>query len=137
MNCSELLFSPAARELYEAVKALPIVDYHCHLSPREIWEDRPFSDLGEIWLGGDHYKWRLMRQAGVPERQITGPSDWRGKFLQYARALDQAPGHPLADWSNRELSLFFGIDTRLTARNAADVYEAAGAVIRREKLSPR
>lgn len=137
MNCSELLFSPTARELYEAVKALPIVDYHCHLSPREIWEDRPFSDLGEIWLGGDHYKWRLMRQAGVPERQITGSSDWRGKFLQYARALDQAPGHPLADWSNRELSLFFGIDTRLTARNAADVYEAAGAVIRREKLSPR
>ena len=74
------LKSGTAKRLYEAVRALPIVDYHCHLSPKEILEDEVFTDIAQVWLGGDHYKWRLMRACGVPERLITGEGPAREKF---------------------------------------------------------
>ena len=66
-----LLPNDTARELFQQVKDLPILDYHCHINPREIWEDRRFENITQVWLGGDHYKWRLMRQNGVPEEEIT------------------------------------------------------------------
>lgn len=108
-----LLPSPAARQLYDTIKDYPIYDYHCHLSPREILEDRPFGNIGELWLAGDHYKWRLMRAAGVPEQLITGEAGWRDKFFAYAKAVELAAGNPLYHWTQMELSRYFGIETPL------------------------
>lgn len=95
MTDSYLLKIAEAREIYSKIKNLPIIDYHCHLSPKEIFEDKPFNNIGEMWLGGDHYKWRLMRTAGIDERYITGNTDWREKFIKYAAALELAAGNPL------------------------------------------
>ena len=80
-----LLKTKYAERLYGEVKDLPIIDYHCHLSPKEIYEDRQFGNIGEMWLSGDHYKWRLMRAYGIDERYITGDADYREKFLAFAR----------------------------------------------------
>ncbi len=132
-----LLSSPTAHKLYDSVKDLPIVDYHCHLSPKEIWEDRPFDNIGAIWLGGDHYKWRLMRTAGIPETYITGNASWYDKFCHYAQALELAANHPLYHWSHMELSQFFGIHTPIGKDTAEDIWKEANRVIETEKLSPR
>ena len=132
-----LLPSPAARQLYDTIKDYPIYDYHCHLSPREILEDRPFGNIGELWLAGDHYKWRLMRAAGVPEQLITGEAGWRDKFFAYAKAVELAAGNPLYHWTQMELSRYFGIETPLGRGTAPAVWEEANRVIREEGLSPR
>lgn len=137
MNAGYLLNTAVARTLYEEVAALPIYDYHCHLSPQEIYEDSPFSNIGELWLSGDHYKWRLMRAAGVDEKLITGDASWRDKFLAYAEAAQYAAGNPLYHWNGMELSLYFGIDTPLTAKSAPDIWERANRIIAEQELSPR
>ena len=95
MNNSYLLSGNKSREIYEKVKGLPIVDYHCHLSPKEIYEDLPFDNISDMWLSGDHYKWRLMRTAGIDERYITGDASPREKFRMYAKAIEFAAGNPL------------------------------------------
>ena len=82
-----LLKTQTAEELYRAVKQLPIIDYHCHLSPKEIEEDKPFTSIGELWLGADHYKLRLMRCAGIAEEYITGDAPYQEKFRHFAKAL--------------------------------------------------
>ncbi len=132
-----LLSNPTAERLYESVKDLPIVDYHCHLSPREIWEDKPFDNIGEVWLGGDHYKWRLMRTAGIDENEITGDASWHDKFCRYAEAIALAAGHPLYHWSHMELAQFFGVRAPLSAATAEDIWQACARVIREKQLSPR
>ncbi len=137
MKSAYLLRTSAAEALYEKVAALPIVDYHCHLSPKEIEEDAPFTSIGELWLGADHYKWRLMRAAGVDERYITGDASYQEKFRKFAGALSLAAGSPLYHWAHMELSLYFGIDEYLTEDNADEIWERANAVIRKEGLSPR
>lgn len=118
MTDNYLLKTADAQDIYFKIKDLPIVDYHCHLSPKEIYEDKPFDNIGEMWLGGDHYKWRLMRTAGIDERYITGNTDWREKFIKYAAALELAAGNPLYHWSHMELSMFFDIDKPLKSDNA-------------------
>ena len=137
MNKDCLLENAAARELYKSVSALPIIDYHCHLSPREIFENKPFTDIGELWLSADHYKWRLMRSCGISEEYITGGAPMREKFRAYAGALEFAAGNPLYLWSHMELSRYFGIDTPLSRRNADMIWEKANDHIRRTGLSPR
>ena len=132
-----LLSSPTAERLYAAVKDLPIVDYHCHLSPQEIWEDRPFDNIGEVWLGGDHYKWRLMRTVGIDENDITGDASWQDKFYRYAEAVSLAAGHPLYHWSHMELAQFFGVRVPLSADTAEEIWQACAQVIREKQLSPR
>ena len=132
-----LLSNETAVRLYNACKDLPIIDYHCHLSPKEIYEDREFSDIGEMFLGGDHYKWRLMRCHGIDEKYITGDASWGEKFQKYAEALATAAGNPLYHWTHMELRMFFGIDTVLNGRTAASIRERANAVIREKHLSPR
>ena len=92
-----LLESPAARSLYRAVRVLPILDYHCHLDPKELYEDRPFASAGALIFGRDHYKWRLMRSAGISEEYITGERDEKEKFIAYARAISLSPANPLVD----------------------------------------
>lgn len=137
MRTESLLPSETAKKLYEKVKDLPIYDYHCHLSPKEIWEDEPFDNIGQMWLGGDHYKWRLMRAAGIPEEKITGAADWHEKFLAYAEAVALAAGNPLYDWTHRELSQYFGISTPLGPATAEAIWQEANRVLAAEKLSPR
>lgn len=137
MNENFLLNNSCAKSLYSAVKNLPIIDYHCHLSPKEIFEDKPFNNIGEMWLGGDHYKWRLMRVAGIDEKYITGEASYKEKFIKYAKALSMAAGNPLYHWSHMELSLYFGIDEYLTEQNAESIWERANNYIAENKLSPK
>lgn len=137
MKAQYLLRSAAAEALYAKVAKLPIIDYHCHLSPKEIERDARFSSIGELWLSGDHYKWRLMRNAGVDERYITGDASYQEKFRKFAYALSLAAGSPLYHWAHMELSLYFGIDDFLSEDNADEIWERANDVICREGLSPR
>ena len=126
-NDAYLIASATGRSLYEKVRDLPIYDYHCHLSPKEIWEDRPCGSLSELWLAGDHYKWRLMRAAGIDERCITGDASWEEKFRAYASAIETAAGSPLYHWTRMELEQFFGITTPLRADTADAILAEADA----------
>lgn len=128
-----LLQSETARRLFhDFAESLPLVDYHCHISPRDIVEDRRFDDLAQAWLGGrnpdgsyfgDHYKWRVMRACGVPAAFVTGTKDGCERIRLFAQALERAAGNPLVHWCNLELRRFFGWEEPLSPRNAAAVYE--------------
>ena len=99
-----LLKNETAKKLFSKVaKDLPIFDYHCHLNPREIAEDKRFKNITEIWLYGDHYKWRFMRSMGVEERYCTGDASDYEKFMAYAKAIQYAAGNPLYHWSHLEM----------------------------------
>ena len=132
-----MLSCKTAEKLYASTKEMPIVDYHCHLSPKEIFEDKPFSNIGEIWLSGDHYKWRLMRTAGIDEEFITGSASYKDKFIKYCSALEFAAGNPLYHWSHMELSQFFGIDLDITTANAEKIWDKANDYIKKTQMSPR
>ena len=140
-----LLRNETAKKLYEEAKDLPIVDYHCHLSPKEIYEDKPFTSITDIWLGGDHYKWRLMRTFGIPEELITAKAESqeakealdREKFRAYASALEMAAGSPLYVWSHMELATYFDINDALTKENADEIYDRANRYIQETGMSPR
>lgn len=118
-----LLRSNAARTLYHTYASkMPIMDYHCHINPQEIYENRRFQNITQVWLGGDHYKWRLMRAAGVDERFITGDAPDREKFQQYAKVLSRSIGNPLYHWSHLELQRFFGYEGVLNEKTAQQVW---------------
>ena len=123
-----MLENDAARELYhEHAARMPIIDYHCHLVPQMIAENRRFGNITEAWLGGDHYKWRAMRANGVEEAYITGDkSDWE-KFEKWAETLPYAMRNPLYHWTHLELARIFGIDEVLSPRTAREIYEACNA----------
>src|SRR5690606_17647200 len=98
-----LLSNETARKLYhDYAKQMPIIDYHCHLSPQEIYENKTYKTITEVWLYGDHYKWRAMRSNGIEERYITGDASDYDKFLAYAKTLPDAIGNPLYHWSHLE-----------------------------------
>ncbi len=137
MNKNFLLNSKTAIDIYQKIYSLPIYDYHCHLSPKEIYEDKPFSDIGELLLSHDHYKWRLMRAAKIDESFITGAADYKSKFFKYAQAIQFAAGNPLYHWNMLEFSNYFGIDEALCESNAAELYERANTVIFEKQYSPR
>ena len=119
------LSSDSAKTIYEQVKNLPIIDYHCHLDQNKIRSDAHFSDIGELWLAGDHYKWRAMRLCGVDERFITGNASWHEKFLAYAKIVPQLAGNPLYYWTHMELSQVFGIGEPLSEESAERIYAQA------------
>jgi glucuronate isomerase len=133
-----LLETPLARTLYHEFAAdLPIIDYHNHLSPRDIAEDRRFENLSQLWLAGDHYKWRAMRALGVPERYITGDAtDWE-KFQRWAESVPKTLRNPLYHWTHMELAETFGIRERLTAESAARIWRAANAKLAEPGFSAR
>ena len=133
----DVLKTKYARKLYDSVKDLPIIDYHCHLSPKEIYEDKPFTDIGEMWLAGDHYKWRLMRAYGIDEKYITGDADMYEKFMYFAKAVGEAYGNPIKDWVALELEFFFGISLPLNEDTAQQIWDKANEVIVQKQLSPR
>ncbi len=121
-----LLKTPTAVKLYEDyAKNAPIFDFHCHLSVKEIYEDKKFSTITEAWLGGDHYKWRLMREAGVDESYVTGNKPDYEKFLKYAEVMPYFIGNPVYHWTHLELKRFFGIDKVLSPLTAKEIYDEA------------
>ncbi len=125
-----LLDSETAEKLYyDYASKMPIYDFHCHLNPKEIYEDKQYRSLTEVWLGGDHYKWRLMRQFGVDEKYITGDGTDEEKFRAYAKTMAYAIGNPIYEWTHLELRRFFGIETVLTPKTADEIYERANAML--------
>ncbi|MDR1108806.1 MAG: glucuronate isomerase [Spirochaetaceae bacterium] len=128
MDQDFLLSTGTARELYhEAAAAEPIFDYHCHLNPQEIAENRRFPHLAEVWLGGDHYKWRAMRSNGVDEQLITGNADPYDKFLAWAETMPRLIGNPLYHWTHLELQRYFDIAEPLNRESAPAIWKAANA----------
>lgn len=130
-----LLSNPTAIKLYHSYAAhMPIVDYHCHIDPKEIYEDRRFDNLAQVWLGGDHYKWRIMRANGVEEFYITGgASDWE-KFEKFAQTLPRCIGNPMYHWCHLELKNFFGYTGVLNEKTAREVWELANDKLRHDPL---
>ena len=128
-----LLSNETARVLYhEAAKDMPIIDYHCHLSPKEIAENRRFANITELMLGGDHYKWRAMLSYGVDENLIRGDGDPKEKFIAFAEALSHAIGNPLYHWTHLELQRVFGIYDVLNKDSAPEIYEKASAMLQQD-----
>lgn len=138
INDNFLLENNTALTLYnEYAKVLPIVDYHCHIESSEIAHDKNFKNITELWLGGDHYKWRLMRAAGIDERFITGDASDKEKFMMWAKAVESAFGNPLYHWTNLELARYFDINEPLTSLNAESVWEKTNAMLSSGGLSAR
>jgi len=106
-----LLSCDTAKLLFHRyAEKMPIIDYHCHINPQEIAENRKFDNITQVWLGGDHYKWRMIRSNGVDEKYITGESTDREKFQKFAETLPKAIGNPLYHWTHLELKRYFGYD---------------------------
>lgn len=132
-----LLTNKTAEKLYfDYAKNMPIFDYHCHLPEKQILEDKPFSDIYEIWLAGDHYKWRLMRNYGMNEKYITGDASSKEKFIAYCTVLATAFGNPLYHWSQVELKEFFGCEIEINAENAEAIWEQCNAYIKANNVTP-
>ena len=123
------LRNDAAKDIYAAIKDLPIIDYHCHLDENAIAENKTFANIGELWLGGDHYKWRAMRLCGVDEYYITGGATWQEKFNAYAAVMPKLIGNPLYYWTHMELKSVFGITEPLNAASASRIWDAANKVL--------
>lgn len=133
-----LLNSPTAVKLYHDFAAdCPIADYHCHVSPKEIFEDKHFENITELWLGGDHYKWRLMRSNGVEEYYITGDAPAREKFQKFAESLPRAIGNPMYHWCHMELKNYFGFEGVLNGNTAEEVWELTAQKLRQADMGVR
>ena len=132
-----LLTTPTARRLYQVACSMPILDYHCHLDPKEIAQDRRFENITQVWLGGDHYKWRLMRANGVDEAYITGDAPDREKFQKWAETLELAIGNPLYHWSHLELRRYFGYEGVLNGDTAQEVWELCNQKLQEPGMSAR
>ena len=148
MDDDFMLYNDTAKHLFhDYAESLPIIDYHCHISPQEIYEDRRYDNIAQIWLGGknpdgsyfgDHYKWRLMRSNAVPEDVVTGDTEPFEKFKAFAATLEMAIGNPMYHWSNMELKKYFGIEEPLTVDNAQKIWERTSFLLRNDpKLSVR
>lgn len=138
MDKDFLLQSKTAQDLYHNhAEGLPIIDYHCHLNPQEVAEDHKFSSITELWLGGDHYKWRALRSNGVEEKYITGDaSDWE-KFQKWAETMPYCMRNPLYHWTHLELRTAFGIDKLLNAKTAREIYDECNEKLRQPGFSAR
>jgi len=133
-----LLSTPTARTLYHQYAAgCPILDYHCHVSPQEIYENKQFANITEIWLGGDHYKWRIMRSNGVEERYITGDAPAREKFQKFAESLPKAIGNPMYHWCHLELKNYFGYTGILNGDTAEEVWQLAAQKLQQPQMRVR
>ena len=127
----------AKRLFHEYAENMPIIDYHCHLNPKEIYEDMKYNNITEVWLGGDHYKWRQMRSNGVEEKYITGDASDKDKFIKWAETLEMAIGNPLYHWSHLELKKYFGYEGYLSSETAEEVWELCNDKLKNGDLSAR
>ena len=133
-----LLENEFAEELFQKhATALPIIDYHNHLNPQYIAEDRQFSSITELWLGSDHYKWRVMRANGIEEESVTGKGEDLAKFMKWAETLPYAMRNPLYHWSQLELKRYFGIEELLTKENGEAIYRRCNALLKEKEFSVR
>lgn len=133
-----LLTTETAKNLYHNyAEKLPIIDYHCHLSPQEIYEDVRYENITQVWLGADHYKWRQMRSNGVEEKYITGDASDREKFQKWAETLEKAIGNPLYHWSHLELKKYFGYEGHLCGDTAQEVWDLTSERLKQENMSAR
>ncbi len=138
MSKDFLLSSKTAKNLYfDHASKLPIIDYHCHVSPKEIYEDKRFENITELWLGGDHYKWRLMRSNGVEEKYITGDAEPYEKFYKFAELMPKAIGNPMYHWCHLELKNYFGYEGTLSAETAREIFDLASKKLRDADMSVR
>lgn len=133
-----LLSTQTAQKLYHGhAEKTPILDYHCHINPEEIAKDRQFENITQVWLGGDHYKWRQMRSNGVDEKYITGDAPDREKFQKWAETLEKAIGNPLYHWSHLELKRYFGYDGCLNGETAEEVWNLCNEKLKTPEMSVR
>lgn len=135
-----LLSTETAKHLYEtyaAMKVTPIIDYHCHINPQEIYEDRQFENITQVWLGADHYKWRQMRTNGVEEQYITGDASDYEKFEKWAETMPMLIGNPLYHWSHYELKYYFGYEGHLSPDTCKEVWDTVNAKIKTPEFSAR
>lgn len=138
MDKDFLLSTETARNLYHNyAENMPIVDYHCHINPKEIADDIRFENITQLWLGGDHYKWRLMRANGIDEKYITGDAADRDKFQKWAETLELAIGNPLYHWSHLELKRYFAYEKTLNADTAQEVWDICNEKLKNSDLSAR
>lgn len=138
MDENFLLSTGTAQKLYhEYAKVMPVLDYHCHINPQEIYEDRKFENITQVWLGGDHYKWRQMRSNGIEEKYITGDAPDYEKFLKWAQTLEMAIGNPLYHWSHLELQRYFGYNGCLNEETAEEVWNLCNEQLARDDHSAR
>ena len=138
MNEDFLLQSEVAKKLYhEYAEQVPVLDYHCHLEPREIAEDIRFKNMTELWLGADHYKWRVMRSHGIDEKYITGDASDEEKFHAFARALPKCIGNPMYHWCHLELQRYFGIYETLSEKNWKEIYDSCNEMLQKPEMSAR
>ena len=136
MDQDFLLRNETAKYLYhEHAEKMPIIDYHCHISPREIAENHRFKNITEAWLGGDHYKWRLIRTDGTTEKYITGNAEDREKFQKFAKALPNAIGNPMYHWTHLELQRYFGCKTPLDETTADEIWKLCNAALQKPDMS--
>lgn len=133
MDDSFMLKNETAKVLYESVKDLPIIDYHCHISPEMIANNHKFKNAFELFLGGDHYKWRQMRTYGIDEKYITGDGDDYEKWEAFASAMPYLIGNPLYHWTHLELKRYFGIDEPLSKKNAKEVWDKINSCLEKEE----
>lgn len=138
MGKNFLLTTETARELFHGyAENMPIIDYHCHINPKEIAEDRKFENITQVWLGGDHYKWRQMRSNGIDERYITGNASDREKFQKWAETLEKAIGNPLYHWSHLELQRYFDYHGVLNGETAETVWNLCNEKLAEDSMSVR
>ena len=138
MDENFLLTNKTAETLFHTyAKNMPIFDYHCHLSPKEIAENKKYKNITEVWLGGDHYKWRAMRSNGVDECYITGDAPDKEKFLKWAETMSQCIGNPLFHWTHLELKTYFGIDKVLSPATAEEIWEKCNDLLQQPDFTAR
>ena len=138
MDKDFLLKTETAQKLYHEYAAdLPIIDYHCHINPKEIYEDLHYDNITQVWLYGDHYKWRAMRSCGIEEKYITGDATDYEKFCKFAETLESAIGNPLYHWSHMELKKYFGYEGVLNTKTADEVWQLTQKILKDEGLSVR
>ncbi len=138
MDKDFLLSTDTAKTLFhDFAEKMPVLDYHCHINPQEIAENRKFNNITQVWLGGDHYKWRVMRSCGVEERYITGDAPDREKFQKWAESLSKAIGNPLYHWSHLELQRYFGYTGALNGDTAEEVWNLCNAKLQEDGMSVR
>lgn len=133
-----MLHTDTAKELFkEHAEKIPIIDYHNHLNPKEIYEDRRYNDITELWLGGDHYKWRAMRANGLPEELITGDGNPHQKFMAWAHTVQNCIGNPLYHWTHLELKRYFHIEKTLSPETAEEIWSTCNALLKTPGFSAR
>ncbi|WP_437887936.1 glucuronate isomerase [Phytobacter sp. V91] len=138
INDNFMLTSKAGQTLYRCyAKNQPIIDYHCHLEAKDIFENKPFRDITQLWLAGDHYKWRAMRANGIHEKYITGTESAEEKFAAWAKTVESSFGNPLYHWTHLELEAYFGIHQTLSHKNWREVMDECNEKIASDDFLPR